>query len=134
MSRVSDFLIKPGPASGFFFFKNPYPTLFLIRPGKIRPIRVGSGRVPVDRAKIAIPTFDFIIGVSLASTMSVTRRREIPLLFFCRSQTHLRWIPSEQTYQLTKLVSSIVIYIYIYTYLFLPIYLGSVWIPLIDEN
>ena len=48
------FLIKPEPGSGFFF-KNPYPTLFLIEPGKIRPIRVGPSRVPAGQAKIAIP-------------------------------------------------------------------------------
>ena len=45
---------RPGPVSGFFFL-NPYPTLFLIRPGKTRPIRVGPGRVSADRVKIAIP-------------------------------------------------------------------------------
>ena len=38
----------------FFFFLNPYPTLFLIGSGKIRPIRVGPGRVPSGQAKIAI--------------------------------------------------------------------------------
>ena len=32
------FFIKPGPGSGFF---NPYPILFLIRPDKIRLIKVG---------------------------------------------------------------------------------------------
>ena len=58
LGRVSDFFNKirtrPGPASGFFL-KNPYPTLFLIGPGKIRPIRVGLDRIPADRVKIAIP-------------------------------------------------------------------------------
>ena len=39
-----------------FFVLNPYPTLFLIGPGKIRPIMVGPGRVPAGRAWIAIPT------------------------------------------------------------------------------
>ena len=53
------FFIKPGldpdPLRGFFFFfLNPYPTLFLIGSGKIRPIRVGPGRVPSGQAKIAI--------------------------------------------------------------------------------
>ena len=56
-SRV--FLIKPEPESDplrfFFFFLNPYLTLFPIRPGKTRPIRVGPSRVPAGRAKIAIP-------------------------------------------------------------------------------
>ena len=40
-SRI--FLIKLGPASGFFFFLNPYPILFLIRSGKTQPIKVGPG-------------------------------------------------------------------------------------------
>ena len=55
--RVWIFLIKPGPDPDPFrvFFLNPYPTLFLIGPGKIRPIRVGPDRVPADRVKIAIP-------------------------------------------------------------------------------
>ena len=48
---VSDFLIKfeldPDPLQ--VFFKNPYPTLFFIGPGKIRPIRVGPDRVSMDR-------------------------------------------------------------------------------------
>ena len=48
------FFIKPKPASGFFFL-NPYPTLFLIGPGKTRPIRVGLGWVPAGWVKIAIP-------------------------------------------------------------------------------
>ena len=39
MSRSGfGFFIKPGPGSGFF---NPYPILFLIRPDKIRLIKVG---------------------------------------------------------------------------------------------
>ena len=55
--RVWIFLIKPGPDPDPFrvFFLNPYPTLFLIGPGKTRPIRVGPDRVPADRVKIAIP-------------------------------------------------------------------------------
>ena len=46
-----------GPASDFFFL-NPYPTLFLIGPGKTRPIRVEWNRVPADRVKIVIPKDD----------------------------------------------------------------------------
>ena len=37
-------MIKSKPASGFFFL-NPYPTLFLIGPGKTWPIRIDLGRV-----------------------------------------------------------------------------------------
>ena len=64
-SRI--FLIKPGPASGFYFyfyfyFLNSYPTLFLIRLCKTQPIRNGSDRVPVGRAKIAIPSYYYKIG------------------------------------------------------------------------
>ena len=55
-SRVSDFFYKTQTCFGFLF-KNPYPTLFLIGLGKIRPIRVGPGRVPAGQAKIAIPSF-----------------------------------------------------------------------------
>ena len=32
-----------------FFFKNPYPTLFFIRTGKIRLIRVEPDRVSTDQ-------------------------------------------------------------------------------------
>ena len=64
--RVWVFLIKPGPVSGFFFFfLNPYPTLFLIGPGKTRPIRVGPGRVSAGRAKIAIPRYGGVGFVSV---------------------------------------------------------------------
>ena len=48
--RVSGFFDKTqtrlGLVSGFFFLKkkNPYPTLFFIKLGKIRPIRVWPGR------------------------------------------------------------------------------------------
>ena len=35
--------IKPEPIS--VFFKNPYPTLLFIRPGKIWPIRVRPSQV-----------------------------------------------------------------------------------------
>ena len=65
--RVWVFLIKPGPVSGFFFL-NPYPTLFLIGPGKTRPIRVGPDRVPADRVKIAIPnsySYSYIITICI---------------------------------------------------------------------
>ena len=42
MSRSGfGFFIKPRPSSGFF---NPYPILFLIRPDKIRLIKVGPDR------------------------------------------------------------------------------------------
>ena len=44
-----------------FFLKNPNPTLFLIGSGKIRLIRVGPDRVPVDRVKIAIPKFNLAL-------------------------------------------------------------------------
>ena len=56
--RVSDFFIKSGPDPDpvRVLKKNPYLTLFLIGPGKIRPIRVGSDRVSAGQAKIAIPT------------------------------------------------------------------------------
>ena len=37
--RVLDFFIKPGFSSSFFKKKNPYSTLFLIRPGTC-----GSGK------------------------------------------------------------------------------------------
>ena len=57
LSRVSSCFDKtwtrPGPASGFFK-KNPYLTLFLLRPGKTWPIRVRPGRVLAGRAKIVI--------------------------------------------------------------------------------
>ena len=50
--RVSDFLIKfeldPDPLR-VFFFENPYPTLFFIGLGKIRPNRVGPDQVSTDR-------------------------------------------------------------------------------------
>ena len=54
--RVSDFFIKSGPDPVRVLKKNPYLTLFLIGPRKIRPIRVGSDRVSAGQAKIAIPT------------------------------------------------------------------------------
>ena len=59
-SRVSGFLIKPRSDSDslqVFFFKkkNPYPTLFLIGPGKTQPIRVGPDQVSASRAKTSIP-------------------------------------------------------------------------------
>ena len=53
--RVLDFFDKIRTRFGFFFL-NPYPTLFLIGPGKTQPIRVGPGRVLTGRAKIAIPS------------------------------------------------------------------------------
>ena len=57
-SQVLDFFdktqIRLGPSLGSFFL-NPYPTLFLIGPGKIRPIRVGPGQAPAGWEKIAIP-------------------------------------------------------------------------------
>ena len=53
--RVSDIFDKTRTCFRFFFFKNPYPTLFLIEPSKTQPIRVGPSWVPADRAKISIP-------------------------------------------------------------------------------
>ena len=64
LSRVSGFFDKTQTRFGFFFL-NPYPTLFLIRPGKTRPIRVGPGRVPAGQAKIAIPN----IGLDLLTLL-----------------------------------------------------------------
>ena len=45
------FFIKPGPDPDPLrvFFLNPYPILFFIGPGKIRPIRIGPDRVSVGR-------------------------------------------------------------------------------------
>ena len=65
--QVWVFLIKPRPDLDpfrVFFFLNPYPTLFLNRPGKIRPIRVWPGRVSVGRAKIVIPRYHYQIPLS----------------------------------------------------------------------
>ena len=57
---VSDFFNKTRtrlkPASGFFFFY-PYPTLFLIEPGKTQPIRDGPSRVPGGLSKNCHPYF-----------------------------------------------------------------------------
>ena len=52
------FFPKSGPTRTHFgfFVLNPYPTLFLIGLGKIRPIMVGPGRVLAGWAWIAIPT------------------------------------------------------------------------------
>ena len=41
---------------GFFNKKNPYPTLFLIGLGKIRPIRVGSGRAGYPQVRQKLPS------------------------------------------------------------------------------
>ena len=46
--------IRLGPASGFF--KDPYPTLLFIGPGKIWPIKVWSDWVSAGQTFIAIPT------------------------------------------------------------------------------
>ena len=57
--RVSGFLIKSGPDLDplrVFFFKNPYPALFFIGPGKIRPIRVGPGRAGYPRVGFKLPS------------------------------------------------------------------------------
>ena len=63
MGRVQvEVLPKSGPNPDsirvFLLFLNPNPTLFLIRLGKIRPIRVGLDRVPAGRVKIAIHNLD----------------------------------------------------------------------------
>ena len=50
--------IKPKPIS--VFFKNPYPTLLFIGPGKIRPIRVKPSQVFAGRAFIAIPSQEIV--------------------------------------------------------------------------
>ena len=57
MGRVSGFLIKPKPDPDPFrvFFLNPYPTLFFIGSGKIRPIRVGLGRAAYPRVRSKLP-------------------------------------------------------------------------------
>ena len=54
-------------------------TLFLIRLGKIRPIRVGSDRVPVGRVEIAIPTDNLCAEASKSLTIAEGRNKELAL-------------------------------------------------------
>ena len=88
--RVLDFFDKIQTHFGFFFFLNPYLTLFLIGPGKTQPIRVGSGWVPMGRAEIAIPTkpSKLLALTRLRQTVSSLAFR-IPQLAHCINQYEL---------------------------------------------
>ena len=63
-------MIKPGPDPDLLqvFFLNPYPTLFLIKPGKTRPIKVGPGR-----AKIAIPKHEELVWLTRNLKLDMTK-------------------------------------------------------------